>query len=301
MKKLQVLITHYKESVEVIKPLFDSIAMQKDIPYKDFSVIVVNDGEDVEIPQEFFDQYNFKIEYYIMPHGGISKARNYALSKATAKYIMWCDADDKFLVECAFFWIFREMKRPFNVLNSIFFEQKGDKGIPKKHDNTFIHGKVFNRQWLIDNDLKFDEELTVHEDGYFIVLAQSMTDDIRYFTSPFYVWVENPNSTARREGFIQDTWREYIKARDHLITELVRREMEDVARIVLAQFMLEARERNLNAQNMYYTAKLYEKFKELYGSLTKDEIEMIEKSASETFSHKVRLDTRYYDKLLEIG
>lgn len=298
--KLQILITHYRENQEIVKPLLDSIQMQKDIPFREFGVIIVNDGDEGLLSEEFLSQYDFKIQYLVMPKGNVSKARNYALDHATAKYVMFCDCDDEFLVECAFWWLFREMKKPFDVLNSMFLQQEGENGIPHEHDNTFIHGKVWNRQFLIDHNLRFDEELYVHEDGYFVTLAQSEADAIRYFDTAFYLWCQSDNSISRQKGFIQNTWKEYIKAKDKVIAELLRRDRKYVASCIVAVFLIEARERNLDKVNMLETAKFYSRHKELFDSLKPEVKEQICKDASKQYRHKVNLSTAYYERLLNM-
>ena len=43
--KLQVLIPHYNEPFEVIKPMLDSLAIQQNVDLKnELGVIIVNDG-----------------------------------------------------------------------------------------------------------------------------------------------------------------------------------------------------------------------------------------------------------------
>lgn len=46
MKKLEILITHYNEGFEVLKPLLDSINIQQSINFNDIGVIITNDGDD---------------------------------------------------------------------------------------------------------------------------------------------------------------------------------------------------------------------------------------------------------------
>ena len=298
--KLQILCTHYKEPENIVKPLLDSIQMQEDIPPKEFGVIIVNDGDEGLLSEEFLSQYDFKIQYLVMPKGNVSKARNYALDHATAKYVMFCDCDDRFFMECAFWWLFREMKKPFQVLNSMFFEEKDGQGTPHTHDNTFVHGKVWNRQFLIDNNLRFDDELSVHEDGYFVVLAQCCADSIRYFDTAFYLWCTNESSISRQSGFVKRTWRDYIKAKDKVIDELIKRGHRDIASAVVAIFLIEAKERNLDKINMLETAKFYERHKDLLDELSKEDREQICKDASKQYKHKVNLSTAYFERLLNM-
>ena len=298
--KLQLLISHWREDETIVKPLLDSIEMQKDIPFREFGVIIVNDGEEGLLSEKFLSQYSFKINYLVMPKGNVSKARNYALDHATAKYVMFCDCDDKFCLDIAFWIIFREMKKPFDILNSTFLEEKDGFGTKHEYDNTFIHGKVWNRQFLVDHNLRFDEELYVHEDGYFVALAQCEAGIVRRYDIAFYLWVTRENTTCRTAGFIQRTWVEYIKAKDKLITELLKRGYEEYAAGVLAIFLIEAKERNLDKQNMYASAKLYDKYRDLFNTLTNNDKVDICRTLSKTYKHKVTLSTAYFERLLNM-
>ena len=92
MKKLQILVPQYKETDEIIKPLLDSIEVQQNVDLiNDIGVIIVNDGTDVHLSQDFLKRYSFPIEYYFNEHKGVSATRNACLDHATADYVMFCD------------------------------------------------------------------------------------------------------------------------------------------------------------------------------------------------------------------
>ena len=46
--KLQILVPHYYETAEEIKPLLDSIAIQQNVPFDEIGVIICHDGKDSE-------------------------------------------------------------------------------------------------------------------------------------------------------------------------------------------------------------------------------------------------------------
>ena len=55
--KFQILIPQYQETEEVIKPLLDSIEVQQNVDLKkDVGVIICNDGSDIILSDEFFNQ-----------------------------------------------------------------------------------------------------------------------------------------------------------------------------------------------------------------------------------------------------
>ena len=178
--KLQILIPQYKETEEIIKPLLDSIEIQQNVDLKnDVGVIIVNDGTDVKLSNEFLSRYTFKIEYYQNEHKGVSATRNACLDHATADYVMFCDADDMFYNACGMYIIFREFENGgFDSLVSAFIEESRIPGtnepmyINHDMDSTFVHGKVHNRKYLLKNKIRWNDGLTIHEDSYFNCLCQ---------------------------------------------------------------------------------------------------------------------------------
>ena len=46
--KLQILVPHYKETAEEIKPLLDSIEIQQNVDFNEVGVIICHDGEEIE-------------------------------------------------------------------------------------------------------------------------------------------------------------------------------------------------------------------------------------------------------------
>ncbi len=67
--------------------------------YKDFKVIVVNDGStdnSAAIIHHFIQRGKINISYYEQPNQGVSSARNNALRQTDTRFVMFCDADDKY-------------------------------------------------------------------------------------------------------------------------------------------------------------------------------------------------------------
>ena len=124
--KLQILVPQYKETDEIIKPLLDSILVQQNVDLEnDVGVIITNDGTDVKLSDKLLNSYPFKIGYYQNEHAGVSATRNYCLDKATADYVMFCDADDMFFNACGLYIVFREIDKlgGFDGLVSAFLEE----------------------------------------------------------------------------------------------------------------------------------------------------------------------------------
>ena len=234
--KLQILVPQYKETDEIIKPLLDSIAIQQNVPMNEIGVIICNDGSDVFLKDEFLSSYPFKVEYYKEPHRGVSATRNACLDKATADYVMFCDADDMFYNACGLWILFREMTTGFDGIVSMFVEEtrnpetKQVEYINHEMDSTFVHGKVYRRQYLIDKGIRFNDKLTIHEDSYFNILAQNLSKDIKYCSTPFYLWKWRDESVCRHDPkYMLKTYRNMLDSNDALIDEFLSRGMQDKA------------------------------------------------------------------------
>lgn len=235
--KLQILVPQWQEDDKVIKPLLDSIELQQGVNLaEDISVIIVNDGSDVHLSKKLLSKYSFKIDYYLHDHVGVSAIRNICLDYATADYVMFCDADDMFYSCLGLYMIFENIKNGFDTFTSVFFEDIYVNGSHyyKEHadDITFVHGKVHRRQYLIDNNIRWKEELTLHEDSYFNTLARLCTSNVVYSTSPFYLWKYNEKSETRSTPqWVAQTYEHFIKSNDYLISELTHRHKFQYAQI----------------------------------------------------------------------
>lgn len=227
-KKLQLLIPQYNEDENIIKSMLDSLQMQRGINFKDFGVIIVNDGSDVILSRDFLKQYNFEIQYHRNAHRGVSATRNMAMDLANAEYVMFCDADDCFINSLSLFNIFCEMENPFDVFSSCFIEEIVRDGQVyynmREKDRVFVHGKIYNRLYLVLNDIKFDEELTVHEDHVFQELAFQCTNNIKYSATPFYLWCWRDDSVCRKDkDYMLKTYVNHIEGTDRLTDALFNR------------------------------------------------------------------------------
>lgn len=232
MKKLAILIPQYKETEEVIKPLLDSIAVQQHTDFKnDIEVIITNDGTDVHLSEEFLKSYPFEIQYYLNEHKGVSATRNACLDKATAEYVMFCDADDMFYNVCAFYIIFREITAGgFDGLVSMFIEEtrtpdrKEIVYINRQMDSTFVHGKIYKRKYLLERNIRWNENLTIHEDSYFNCLCQKLSNNVKYCQIPFYLWRWRDDSVCRNDfKYILKTYNNMLDSSTALVEEFLKR------------------------------------------------------------------------------
>ena len=291
MKKLQILVPQYKETEDIIKPLRDSIEVQQNIDIaNDIGVIIVNDGTDVHLSQEFLNRYSFPIEYHLAEHGGVSATRNKCLDYATAEYVMFCDADDMFYNACGMYIIFREIENGgFDSLVSAFIEESCDPEtkeplyINHDMDSTFVHGKVHRRKFLLKNKIRWNDNLTIHEDSYFNCLCQRLAKELKYSQTSFYLWRWRDDSVCRHDPkYILKTYNNMLDSNDALVEQFLNRGRKDDAIFYAVGMVYDAyftmnKDEWLNQENKEYRyatelrfKDYWMKYKNLHDSIPQD-------------------------------
>ena len=282
---LDILVPQYKETEQIIKPLLDSIALQQLVNMQDIGVIIVNDGSDVLLNEEFLQNYPFKVTYIKAEHKGVSAARQRALDESKADYVMFCDADDMFYNMCGLWIVFREMKTGFDSLISVFVEETKAPNeehtyINREMDSTFVHGKVHRRRYLLEKNIRWNENLTIHEDSFFNILAQRCSQNVKYCSTPFYLWKWRDESVCRNDfKYILKTYNNMLDSNTALVAEFLKRNMLSEAQYYATNMIYDAyftmnKDEWINQDNKEYRdatekrfAKLYKDHKGLYEAL----------------------------------
>ena len=278
---LDILVPQYKETDEVIKPLLDSIALQQQVNMKDIGVIIVNDGSDVFLSEKFLNSYPFKVTYYKNKHEGVSATRQKAFDLSKADYVMFCDADDMFYNMCGLWIVFREMQIGFDSLVSVFTEETKMQNeehiyINREQDSTFVHGKVHRRRYLLEQNIKWNPALTIHEDSYFNILCQVCSDNVKYCPTPFYLWKWREDSICRSDfKYILKTYNNMLDSNTALVKELLKRKKVNEAQFYATSMIYDAyftmnKDEWINQENKEYRdatelrfASYYKEFKKL--------------------------------------
>lgn len=281
--KLQILVPQYDETEKTIKPLLDSIALQQNIDFNEVGVIIVNDGSKTKLSRGFLKSYNFKIEYYQEPHRGVSATRNACLDRATADYVMFCDADDMFFNMCGLWIIFREIDQGvFDSLVSVFTEEtinpvtKEHIYINREMDSTFVHGKVHRRKYLEEKNIRWNPDLTIHEDSFFNIQCVSLSQNVKYCNSPFYLWKWRDDSVCRHDPkYILRTYRNMLDSNDMLIQELRKKKAPDKADFYTVFMIYDAyytmnKPEWINQENQEYRELTEKRFSEYYKKYKKN-------------------------------
>lgn len=209
-KFLSIVIPRYQETEKDIFPLLSSINGQVGVDFSRLEVIIVNDGGSPgPLDSAFLSLFDLDIRQVSLDtNRGPGVARQAGLDAANGDYVMFCDADDTLhsvgvlgaLIQEA------EINVP-DILTSEWLEEiaipsGGFQYITHRIENTWMHGKLLRRRFLLKNNIRFHEELRVHEDSYFLSIAAALAQQSRHIPITTYVWKFRPSSITRRNNGI---------------------------------------------------------------------------------------------------
>lgn len=228
---LSIIIPHYKETFEFMRPLFESLDGQRLIDFSQIEIIIVNDcGEPLHVEQ--FEKYA-----HIRPHlistaenSGVGVARQTGIDYAHGDFVMFIDADDCLNGPHALFRIMSAIyeKPETDLFHGQFLEEQviEDKYGLYLHnrDITFCHGKVYRKAFLTEKNVRCHPTLRYNEDSYFNALVYAEAEKVEYIDTPLLIWTCNPNSTVRLGGlYAYKKLPDYIQSVSDLCAELVAR------------------------------------------------------------------------------
>ena len=196
-----IIIPIYK-SRDTLPTALDSLVSQTK---KTFMVIPSIDG-DGENYDDLFEEYE-KRGLHIYPiyskencGPGIARQRGIDAAKM-CKYLMFLDADDMLLpraVEVLTHEI--EVKNADIVAGTFLSEQSpGIAEIYDAHEKgiTWLHGKIYRREYLVENNIRFLSEFKFNEDAYFNLVAWNCSNKTYKIKESLYLWRNNQKSLTR--------------------------------------------------------------------------------------------------------
>lgn len=206
---LDIIVPHYNESWDIVKPFVDMIHSQRGVDFNDFRVIIVHDGVE-PFPDEYLDGPAHFVQL-TQPKSGVSAARNFGLDFSDAKWVNFSDCDDCYSSIFALWIIFRVLRNDeqFDLLWSPFYMIKDDtlKWF-KDYNAIFIHNKYYRRSFLKEKNLRFCEKLYMSEDSAFNSVVEMHIEKGKIgqinVNDPVYAW-------CRRKGSITMDPERWIK------------------------------------------------------------------------------------------
>lgn len=211
MKYLSIVIPFYDETYDEVLPNLQMINSQIGIDFNEIEVVLVNDGIDniaIETAMEAQTEYaEWKFDYsfiYMSENKGPGLARQRGIDESKGLYVMFCDADDSLhnvgILQAFLSLIKRDEK--FDIIRSKWIEEivnQDGNFIYQQHDidMTWMHGNVYKKSFLDYYNIRFHDELRVHEDSYFQAIAAERTNNVFNLDAVTYIWRYRPSSIVR--------------------------------------------------------------------------------------------------------
>lgn len=210
-KFLSIVIPRYTETEKDVFPLLSSINGQLGINLSNLEVIVVNDGGGIgPLDENFLSLFDYEIKQINMEENkGPGVARQVGMEAATAEYVMFCDADDTLHSVGVLGALIQEAENNVpDIVTSEWLEEcarpdgNGYIYITHQIENTWMHGKLLRRKFVMNNNIKFHDKLRVHEDTYFLSIAAALSQRTTHIPVTTYVWKHRFSSITRRNNGI---------------------------------------------------------------------------------------------------
>ncbi len=198
---IDIIIPAYNAH-KTIERTLASIAYQKDA--QELKVYIVNDASSENYSNEisFFKNFLDIKELKMNKNGGPGVARQYGIDHSNSEYIVFIDADDVFASPHSVDTLYRNINESnADVVVSSFYETLKD-GSKKEYieDRVWLHGKIYRRKFLEDNNIRFNNTRANEDNGFnqLIFLHDSKVEFIEDIT---YIWEYNETSITRLNDF----------------------------------------------------------------------------------------------------
>jgi len=213
MIKVSVVMPIYNKEKHIRKAI-KSILNQT---LKNWQLIIVDDGStdrSLELCQDFKDS---RIQVIHVDNGGVSRARNIGIRHATGEYLAFIDSDD--YVESEYLEKLTSVKNDFvisgikkvsiegnkidevkpkleNIVRIVqvaqsFYKEQMDSGI-----YGYVAGKMLKRKIVEENNIMFDETITLAEDLDFFLKVYAKVESIFFSQYAGYYYTQETENSA---------------------------------------------------------------------------------------------------------
>ncbi len=292
---ISIIVPIYNTKITLLEECIKSIMSQT---YNNIEVILINDGSTEGYIRDVLEDYAKKDTRIIAvnkDNSGVSSTRNLGVCMAKKKWIMFVDADDylemdaceellnvcgidtnivisknqvvnlkKEIVEinnnCNCNWTITSESEKKELIASIFRD-----GDTKYHYVDTPWAKLYNRKFLLDNEIRFKEDLKMAEDGLFNFEAFMKAKEIKYLHKPTYFYRKNDESVCHKcNYFIIDNYKKVFDYYEKLFKLIDIDFSDDYNYFIYRQIRNIIQRYFFNKKNVKSKKELKTEFKELY-------------------------------------
>jgi len=212
------IITPIYNSEEYLQAFFKSIDNQQN---KKFELILVNDGsidDSDEICKKYMENHS-NVKYFYRENQGVSSSRNFGISKAIGKYICFVDSDD--LISKSYIndfvsemenrtndMIVCDYNKFYSKLELISNDDKTENNCTYKENDKYdilfskyggyLWNKIFLRDIIKKNNLKFDTSVSMCEDMLFVFNYLKYVNNVFCINNKNYYYRISQNSSSKK-------------------------------------------------------------------------------------------------------
>ncbi len=277
MKKGISIIVPIYNSEKYLNKCIDSLINQTE---KNIEIILVNDGS-TDNSEEIIKEYKDKrIKYYKNKNQGIGKTRNFGIEQATGSYIMFVDSDDYIEKNACEKMYNKAVNENLDVVLCDFYKEYDNGNIEEIHTNSFNNSslkenpniitdylcpwaKIYDRKMIIDNNIKFVENLK-YEDAPFVIKALCTAKKIGKIDEclNYYLIHDNSETTVRdKKCFdilqIIDIIRNYTSNFDYL-----KEKIDELTVRIITNYTIQQRQQSSQETAMDFIDKAFDYLKE---------------------------------------
>lgn len=237
--KVSIIVPVYN-TAEFLPACLDSIVNQT---YKEIEIICVNDGSEdnsLDVLTDYKNKYP-QIVVIDKPNGGVSSARNSGLRAARGKYVQFMDSDDlincktcqnlieeaeKFDADIVLFrktWFSKEAPDINQELEygiedvECYFHEETENPFINGPDCNVIHNKFYKKDFLINNNLFFDERIRLGEDSLFCWMSFIRKNTVVVDKNIYYYYRMDRGTSLMNSSPAEKWFYNHMLMMDHLV------------------------------------------------------------------------------------
>jgi len=236
MEKISVIIPVYGVENFIVKCI-DSVVNQT---YTNLEIMLINDGtldNSIKLIKDNFTDNRIKI--YNQKNSGQAVARNFAIGKATGKYILFVDGDDFIdtnmikdmydtmqkeksnLVICDYYKYYTDRDK-VHITNIPFYDKNNTKCSVISMPGPVC--KLFKKEILTEYNIKFLEN-KCFEDNAIMPFACAVSGKFSYIKRPYYYYLQREGSSLNKKKY-DKKWEDIFPVLEYLYNEFVKYKLE---------------------------------------------------------------------------